>query len=104
MSITTPDSAPALVIGATGKQGSATARALLAVGVPVRALVRDRGTERAKAIEALGAELVVGDLRNRDSVITGFDFDGEVAPGVNLIDSAKARRNLRVSPPAADER
>lgn len=109
MSITSAGSASVLVVGATGKQGGATARALLAAGVPVRALVRDRGTERAKAVEAAGAELVAGDLRDRDSVIraaegaravfsvqmpgwtaAGFDFDDEVAQGVNLIEGAKA--------------
>ncbi|MFD9902799.1 NmrA family NAD(P)-binding protein [Streptomyces sp. NPDC059063] len=103
------DSAPVLVTGATGKQGGATARALLAAGVPVRALVRDPGTERAKAVAALGVELVTGDLRDRDSVVRaaagaravfsvqlpgvtaeGRDFDGEVVQGVNLIEGAKA--------------
>lgn len=103
------DSAPVLVTGATGKQGGATARALLAAGVRVRALVRDPATERARAVEALGAELVTGDLNDRDSVIQavegaravfsvqmpditgdGFDFDGEVAQGVNLIEGAKS--------------
>ncbi|MEV4360877.1 NmrA family NAD(P)-binding protein [Nonomuraea sp. NPDC049625] len=63
------DPAPVLVTGATGQQGGATARALLAAGVPVRALVRDPATDRAKAVEALGAELVTGDLHDRDSVI-----------------------------------
>ena len=101
--------APALVTGATGRQGGATARALLAAGVPVRALVRDPTTNRAMAVEALGAELVTGDLRDRDSVIRaaegaravfsvqmpertadGFDFDGEVVQGVNLVEGAKA--------------
>lgn len=101
--------APVLVTGATGRQGGATARALLAAGVPVRALVRDAAADRAKAVEALGAELVTGDLHDRDSVtraaegaravfsvqmpaITaeGFDFEGEVAQGVNLIEGAKA--------------
>lgn len=99
--------APVLVTGATGRQGGATARALLAAGVPVRALVRDPA--RAKAVEALGAELVVGDLHDVDSVIRaakgaravfsvqmpgidadGFDFDGEVTQGVNLIEGARA--------------
>ncbi|GAA4513842.1 NmrA/HSCARG family protein [Actinoallomurus oryzae] len=103
------DSAPVLVTGATGRQGGATARALRAAGVPVRALVRDPGTDAAKAVEALGAELVTGDLHDRDSVIRaaegvravfsvqmpamtgdGFDFDGEIAQGVNLIEGAKA--------------
>ncbi|OKK00318.1 NmrA family NAD(P)-binding protein [Amycolatopsis sp. CB00013] len=99
--------APVLVTGATGRQGGATARALLAAGVPVRALVRDPA--RAKAVEALGAELVVGDLHDVESVIRaakgaravfsvqmpgmnedGFDFAGEVTQGVNLIEGAKA--------------
>ncbi|MCC3313149.1 NmrA family NAD(P)-binding protein [Nocardia africana] len=101
-------SAPVLVTGATGRQGGATARALLAAGVPVRALVRDRNTVRAKEIESLGAELVTGDLRDRESVIraaegaravfsvqmpaiteAGFDFDGEVTQGVHLIEGAR---------------
>ncbi|KFZ80893.1 NmrA family protein [Amycolatopsis sp. MJM2582] len=99
--------APVLVTGATGRQGGATARALLAAGVPVRALVRDPA--RAKAVEALGAELVVGDLHDIESVIRaaqgaravfsvqmpgmnedGFDFAGEVTQGFNLIEGAKA--------------
>ncbi|WP_030490990.1 NmrA/HSCARG family protein [Micromonospora chokoriensis] len=104
-----PEPAPALVTGATGRQGGATARALLAAGVPVRALVRDPATDRAKAVEALGAELVTGDLDDRDSLIraargaravfsvqmpamTGnsIDFDGELAQAVNLIEAARA--------------
>ncbi|MDH2424865.1 NmrA family NAD(P)-binding protein [Sphaerisporangium sp. TRM90804] len=103
------DPAPVLVTGATGQQGGATARALLATGVPVRALVRDPSTDRAKAVKALGAELVTGDLRDRDSVIRAaegaravfsvqmpalregaFDFDGELAQAVNLIEGALA--------------
>ncbi|MFV2175857.1 NmrA family NAD(P)-binding protein [Actinomadura sp. LOL_016] len=103
------DSAPVLVTGATGRQGGATARALLAAGVPVRALVREPDGERAQAVEALGAELVKGDLHDRDSVVRaaegaravfsvqmpgvtaeGFDFAGEVAQGVNLVEGAKA--------------
>ncbi|MFL4497434.1 NmrA family NAD(P)-binding protein [Streptomyces sp. VTCC 41912] len=103
------DPAPVLVTGATGRQGGATARALLAAGVPVRALVRDAATDRAKTVEAFGAELITGDLHDRDSVIRaaegaravfsvqmpgvtaeGFDFEGEMAQGVNLIEGAKA--------------
>ncbi|GLY76914.1 NmrA/HSCARG family protein [Actinoallomurus iriomotensis] len=102
-------SAPVLVTGATGRQGGATARALRAAGVPVRALVRDPSTDRARAVEALGAELVTGDLHDRDSVIRAaegaravfsvqmpaivgdaFDFEGEIAQGVNLVEGAKA--------------
>ncbi|GAB3741360.1 NmrA/HSCARG family protein [Amycolatopsis oliviviridis] len=98
---------PVLVTGASGRQGGATVRALLAAGVPVRALVRDPA--RAKVVEALGAELVVGDLHDVDSVTRaakgaravfsvqmpglnaeGFDFAGEVTQAANLIEGAKA--------------
>lgn len=103
-----PDTATVLVTGATGKQGGATARALRAAGVPLRALVRDPATPRAEALEALGAELVTGDLRDRDSLLraaagaravfsvqmpemtaAGSDFDGEVTQGVNLVEAAR---------------
>ena len=103
------DSAPVLVTGATGKQGGATARALLAAGVPVRALVRDPSAAKAEAVEALGAELVTGDLEDRDSLVQaakgaravfsvqmptaseeGFDFAGEARQGANLVEAALA--------------
>ncbi|TKK86525.1 NAD-dependent epimerase/dehydratase family protein [Herbidospora galbida] len=98
-----------LVTGATGQQGGATARALIAAGVPVRALVRDPGTAKAKAVAALGAELVTGDLHDRDSLVAAaqgvravfsvqmppmkddtIDFDGERAQAENLIEAALA--------------
>ncbi|MFD5216510.1 NmrA family NAD(P)-binding protein [Streptomyces tendae] len=99
-------SAPVLVTGATGRQGGATARALLASGVPVRALVRDPSTQRAAAVAGLGAELVAGDLDDRDSVVRAaagaravfsvqmpdFDrhgFEGEVDQAVHLIEGAR---------------
>ncbi|MFE9249930.1 NmrA family NAD(P)-binding protein [Streptomyces sp. NPDC007088] len=102
-----PAPAPVLVTGATGRQGGATARALLAAGVPVRALVRRPRSARARAVAALGAELVEGDLRDRDSVVRaargargvfsvqmpemdGNPFEGEVAQAVNLIEGALA--------------
>jgi uncharacterized protein YbjT (DUF2867 family) len=60
---------PVLVVGATGKQGGAASRALLAAGVPVRALVRDPDSARAKALVGLGASLAVGDLYDADSLV-----------------------------------
>ncbi|MDF6045827.1 NmrA/HSCARG family protein [Streptomyces sp. JH14] len=103
----TAESAPVLVIGATGRQGGATARALLASGIKVRALVRDPATDRAKAVETLGAELVTGDLDNRDSLtraaagaravfsvqmpdVNGRSFEGELEQATNLIEGARA--------------
>ncbi|MEU8950600.1 NmrA family NAD(P)-binding protein [Streptomyces sp. NPDC048489] len=103
----TAESGPVLVAGATGQQGGATARALLGAGASVRALVRDPTTTRAKAVEALGAELVIGDLGDLDSVnraaagaravfsvqmpdMDGRGFEGEVDQAVNLIEGALA--------------
>ncbi|WP_404869766.1 NmrA family NAD(P)-binding protein [Kitasatospora griseola] len=50
------------VTGATGKQGGATARRLLAAGHPVRALVRDTAAPAAVALADAGAELVRADF------------------------------------------
>jgi uncharacterized protein YbjT (DUF2867 family) len=57
-----------LVAGATGNQGGATARHLLAQGWQVRALVRDPNAPAALALRDLGAQLVVGDLNDRASL------------------------------------
>ncbi|MEU3416093.1 NmrA/HSCARG family protein [Streptomyces sp. NPDC006658] len=98
-----------LVTGATGRQGGATARALLAAGIPVRALVRDPWSQPARAIEALGAELVRADLSDRATLgpavegvravfsvqmppmtDTSVDFAGELTQATNLVEAAKA--------------
>ncbi|MFC4330639.1 NmrA family NAD(P)-binding protein [Streptomyces andamanensis] len=100
---------PVLVTGATGRQGGATARALLARGTPVRALVRDPDTPRARAVEELGAALFVGDLTEPATLEAavagvravfsvqmpayteqGFDFAGEVSQADNLMTAARA--------------
>src|SRR5262249_61196748 len=51
-----------LVSGATGRQGGAVVRALLALGYPVRGLTRNLDSEKARALAALGVTLVKGDL------------------------------------------
>ncbi|MFI1221566.1 MULTISPECIES: NmrA family NAD(P)-binding protein [unclassified Streptomyces] len=100
--------APVLVTGATGRQGGAAARALLAAGVPVRALVRDPLTRPAADVEALGARLVTGDLSDRSSLDaacagvravfsvqmppmteSSVDFAGELAQASHLIEAAR---------------
>src|SRR5271163_3696568 len=63
---------PVLVLGATGTQGGAVTRELLAASFPVRALVRDPASARAQALSAAGAHLVVGDLRDRASLARAF--------------------------------
>ncbi len=51
-----------LVTGATGQQGGAAARELLAAGHRVRAMTRNPDSENGKVLLALGAEVVKGDL------------------------------------------
>lgn len=58
-----------LVAGATGHLGSEICRRLRARGREVRALVRQTSDRsRVAALEAMGAETVVGDLRDRASL------------------------------------
>jgi uncharacterized protein YbjT (DUF2867 family) len=63
---------PVLVLGATGTQGGAIARELLAAQHPVRALVRDPLSDRARALSAAGASLVSGDLGDQASLTQAF--------------------------------
>lgn len=60
------------VLGATGTQGGAVARALLARGFAVRAVTRSPKSPRARALAEVGAELVTGDLGDRESIERAF--------------------------------
>lgn len=99
-----------LVLGATGQQGGATARALLKDGWRVRALVRDPASAKARALEGAGAELVTGDMGDRASLdravagaygvfsiqpsspqlTYGLTDEDEVRFGTSIADAAKA--------------
>ncbi|MFB8009543.1 NmrA family NAD(P)-binding protein [Nocardia sp. NPDC056000] len=98
-----------LVTGATGKQGGATARRLLAAGRPVRALVRDTESAGAQALAAAGAELARGDFDAPETIATavegvgavflippaafgpdGWDVELEARRGEDLVAAAKA--------------
>src|SRR4029079_14064020 len=58
-----------LVVGATGFLGSEIARKVADRGLPLRALVRESSDPaRVEALRELGAEIVVGDLRDRASL------------------------------------
>jgi uncharacterized protein YbjT (DUF2867 family) len=95
------------VTGATGQQGGAVARKLLAEGWKVRALTRDLTKPAAHELEALGAEIVPGDLDDRAQLDAAFDgaygvfsvqnfwlpnvgFEGEIRQGKHVADAAKA--------------
>ena len=92
-----------LVVGATGRQGGATARHLLKNGWAVRGLTRDRTKPSAKSLEDLGAEMVEADLEDKKTlekaldgvygvfgVFTPFEkgVDSEERQGKNLVDTA----------------
>ena len=95
------------VTGATGQQGGAVARKLLAEGWKIRALTRDTEKPAARELASLGAEVVPGDMENRaelDAALKGaygvfsvqnfwlpnVGFEGEIRQGKNVADAAKA--------------
>ncbi|MFI5688002.1 NmrA/HSCARG family protein [Streptomyces sp. NPDC051636] len=95
------------VTGATGAQGGATARALLAAGHRVHALTRHPGSPAAEALRGLGAEVLRADFDDRASldaalagvdslfaVTTPFGTDTatETRQGEALVDAAVAAR------------
>lgn len=57
-----------VVTGATGHQGGATARELLAKGHKVRAMTRKPDSAPARELAKLGAEVVAGDLDDASSL------------------------------------
>jgi uncharacterized protein YbjT (DUF2867 family) len=98
---------PILVLGATGGQGSAVTCALLDRGAPVRALVRDLASSRARRLAVHGVETVAGSLDDRASLAaamrgaravfaltTPFEagVDAEVAQGRAIVAAAHDAR------------
>src|ERR1700736_6785906 len=64
-----------LIVGAAGRNGATgnyAARQLLAMGLPVRAFVR-QADARADELRARGAEIAVGDIRNFEVVRAALD-------------------------------
>jgi len=96
-----------LVCGATGRQGGAVSRALLAHGFEVLALTRSPQSAAAQELEGLGARAVVGDLsqaaslhpimKGVDAVFSvqnywerGVGAEGELQQAKNLLAAAEA--------------
>lgn len=94
-----------LVTGATGHQGGATARHLLANGWSVRCLCRDPNKPAARELAKAGAQIVKGNLDDRKSVDQALKgcyglfsvqtpveegIDAEIQQGITLADAAKA--------------
>ncbi|HEY3414091.1 MAG TPA: NmrA/HSCARG family protein [Armatimonadota bacterium] len=64
------------VLGATGAQGGGLVRAILddpGGGFAVRAITRDAGSDKAKALADAGAEVVSADLDDPESLNSAFD-------------------------------
>lgn len=100
-----PSTHTVLVTGATGSQGGAVARELLDAGWQVRGLTRDVTRDAARELELRGADMVEGDLDDRDSLDRAVDgcygvfsvqqfwehgVEGEIRQGRNLADAAAA--------------
>ena len=60
-----------VVTGATGKQGGAVARELLAAAHRVRAMTRNPDGPAARELASLGAEVVLGDPASLPAVLDG---------------------------------
>ncbi|WP_040810949.1 NmrA/HSCARG family protein [Nocardia concava] len=91
---------PVLVIGATGRQGSAAARALLEKNWPVRAFVRNPEAPAAVRLREAGAELVTGDLDDEESLRAAMDG----AYGVFLMLTMMEGVHISLDAIAAEER
>jgi uncharacterized protein YbjT (DUF2867 family) len=89
------DARPVLVLGATGAQGGAVVRALLAAGVPVRILVRDAA--KAQLLVDLGATLAIGDFDDEAGLLAGCQGARAVFSMQNppFPDTASERRHGR---------
>src|SRR5208282_4638145 len=93
-----------LITGATGDTGRAAVKESIALGLTVRAMVHGRD-DRSATLEKLGAEVVVGDLHEVDSIraaMQGIDAAYLVYPvQAGLIDAtvnfAQAAREAGVS-------
>jgi len=61
-----------LITGATGDTGRAAVKESLALGLAVRAMAHSKD-DRSAALEKLGAEIVVGDLHEIDTILAAME-------------------------------
>ena len=93
-----------VVTGATGRQGGAVARHLLSDGWPVRAVTRRPDGPAARALAALGADVVRADMMNASELMHALrdaygaysvqnfmpgGTEAEIRQGTNVADAAK---------------
>ena len=91
------------VTGATGNQGGAAVRSLLGHGYTVKALTRNPNSEAAQILKGLHAEIIQGDLNNKESysdhirnvygIFCVLSFENgaakEIKQGIDLVNLAK---------------
>jgi uncharacterized protein YbjT (DUF2867 family) len=84
------------VTGATGSQGGATARQLLAAGHKVRSTVRSLTSPKAQELSKLGATLIEGDYDNQTALLDAaqgcagvFILTGSTQPSALEVDHVK---------------
>ncbi|MFF8952439.1 NmrA/HSCARG family protein [Streptomyces sp. NPDC014940] len=95
------------VTGATGAQGGATARALLAAGHHVRALTRAPTAPAARALHRLGADVRRADLDDRpslDAALAGTDSLFAVTTPFGTDPATEVRQGRTLLDAAADDR
>jgi len=83
-----------LVAGASGQLGGAIARKLLAGGVPVRALARNRG--RLEALASAGAEIAAVDLLDLSKLTEACRGVGQVIATANNNMGSRATSPMKV--------
>jgi uncharacterized protein YbjT (DUF2867 family) len=100
-----PDDRVVAVVGATGRQGGAVTRHLLADGWQVRALTRNPESSAARDLAVEGAVVIRADMDDPDTLSNAFrgarsvysvqnpmisGLDAEVAHGRNVAEAAKS--------------
>jgi uncharacterized protein YbjT (DUF2867 family) len=94
---------PILVFGATGQQGGSVAAALLKAGWPVRAVVRNPGSEKALALRQAGVEILQGTFTDHDSLRAGMNGAYGVfsvqpsSPGGEVTDEEEVRDGITIA-------
>ena len=104
------------VVGATGRQGSAVTRHLLADGWHVSALTRRPEGRAARGLALLGAEVIQAELSDPGSLLGAFGgahgvysvqnpmtsgLDAEIVHGKNVADTAKPVAVILMRRPSA---
>ena len=93
MIIVTSTQGTVLVIGGTGRQGSAAVNYLRQRGLPVRVLLHDHGAPEARALQELGATPVYSNLDDATSLFNALEH---VEAMLMILDASQAGPSARL--------